>query len=194
MGNVPEKIISEVIPNMDFHKHVLVVGGGADNTVTELIRNKKCERITYIDISNILAAKAVLRLNSSGLMGKLQTDFIVKDFLSMESERVFDALVFPYYLDLFENSEIHENIVKTKRILNQNGVVYVIDFASSIKSSAWQRIKEWGLYFVFHPITKVNRRTFPNHKQLFEKNGFKQTHSSTYKNGFYAALTFKRNL
>jgi len=193
MGNTPEKIIAKSIPEMGFHRHILVVGGGADNTLIELIRNKKCDHLTHIDISEVLSRKAKLRLENSRLSNKIKTDFIVKDFLSMGSDLQFDALVFPFYLDLFENSEIEENIAKVKKILKENGAVYVIDFSSSTQSNLWQKIKERGLYTLFFPVTKTTRKTFPDYKQLFEKWGFKETHSSTFKNGFYKFLKFTRS-
>lgn len=185
MGNVPEKISAKIIPYFGVHKHILVVGGGADNTIIELIRNKKCENITHIDISRVLSSKARLRLQQSGFLEKAKVDFIVKDFLSMESEIVFDAIVFPYYLDLFLDFEIEENIRKAKQFLTPKGNIYVIDFSSSTKRSMWQKFKAWGLYTIFQPVTKVSRKSFPNHKILFENCGLDEVQSETFKNGFY---------
>ena len=191
MGNVPEKIIAKSIPILEFHKHILVVGGGADNTLIELIKNKKCEKITHIDISEVLSSKAKLRLQQEGLSDKLKVDYIVKDFLSMESEIKFNAVVFPYYLDLFLDSEIEENIYQARQFLGPKGSIYMIDFSSNTESNYWQRIKEKGLYFLFYPITKTSRSSFPNYKKLFENCGLEEVQSKTFKNGFYKYSKFK---
>jgi len=191
MGNVPEKIIARSVPDFEFHSHVLIVGGGADNTILELIRNKKCERITHIDISKVLSSKANIRLQQEGLESKIEVDYIVKDFLSMESEIEFDAVVFPFYLDLFLDFEIEENIQNAKQLLQPNGSIYIIDFSSSTESSFWQKMKEIGLYKLFYPVTKTSRNTFPNYRFLFEKNGFKQKRSQQFKNGFYVFAEYQ---
>ena len=191
MGNVPEKIIANSIPKFDFHKHVLVVGGGADNALIELIKNKKCERITHIDISKVLSNKAILRLQQEDLESKIRVDFIVKDFLNMESKIKFDAVVFPFYLDLFLDFEIEENIRQSKQFLQPNGSVYVFDFSSSTESSYWQKIKEQSLYYLFYPITKTSRSSFPDYKTLFENCGFAEVESEIFKDGFYKYSKFE---
>ena len=190
MGNVPEKIISKSVPKFDFHKQILVVGGGADNTLIEFIKYKKCEKITHIDISEVLSRKAALRLRQEGLDNKNSVDFIVKDFLSMESGIHFDAVIFPFYLDLFLDFEIEENIRKSRQFLSPKGSIYVIDFSSSTESSFWQSLKAWVLYLIFHPVTHVSRNTFPNYKNLFENCGFVETQTETFKNGFYKYSKF----
>jgi len=185
MANMPEKVLENSIASFEFHSKILVVGGGADNTAIELLRNHKCDELTHVDISNVLSAKGKARLLNQFPESESSIEFMVKPFLDFESKRVFDAIIFPFYLDLFQDDEIIENIEKLKMHLHKNGAVYVIDFLSS--STKWQRFKEWGLYFLFQPLTKVNRRKFPEIEKLFVQCGFIQTQSKRFENGFYCS-------
>jgi len=195
MANNPEKVLSKCIENLPFHSRILVVGGGADNTVLELLKREKCDKILHVDISNVMSILAKERLNSLPQEQKEKVDFLVSSFMRFSPDRTqsFDAVIFPFYFDLFEDAEINLNLNWLKKFVSGKTSIYIIDFQNNSTKNVWKRIKEVGLYVLFQPITKVKRKSFPKLKNLFEKNGFSTQKKESFFNGFYTFLEFKLN-
>ncbi len=195
MANNPEKVLSKCIESLPFHSRILVVGGGADNTVLELLKREKCDKILHVDISNVMSNLAKERIDSLPKEHKEKVDFKVSSFMgfSPATTQSFDAVIFPFYFDLFEDAEINLNLNWLKKFVSGKTSIYIIDFQNNSTQNVWKRIKEVGLYVLFQPITKVKRKSFPKLKNLFEENGFSTQNKESFFNGFYTFLEFKLN-
>lgn len=192
LANEPEKVIAKVILKMGFHFRVLVVGGGADNTVSELFFRNKCTTVTQVDISSVLTKKAQIRLKNKNAAWFRKAKFITSPFLEYESGEKYDAIISPFYLDLFTEWEVKENIEKMKTMLPNGGLIYVIDFANSSKQSTSNKWLIEMLYLLFYPITEVYRKEVPNYRKLFNECGFVLVDESAFSNSLYQNLIFKK--
>ena len=188
LQNNPEKVISKSIESLSYYSDILIVGGGADNTLQELIANKKASKIKHLDISSALSKLAKDRLGSFPV-NKFEVDFKVYSFLEVDNYQKFDLIIFPFYLDLFSDDELIQNITKAKKVLKPNGQILVIDFCSN--SSVWNKIKIFGLYLLFFPVTGNLRFSIPDFRKLFLANEFKLVNSEAYFGSFYKVWLFK---
>lgn len=173
LHNKPERAITNVLANVPLSQNILIVGGGADNTIAELLRLKRCSQITQVDISSVLTRKAKQR-NAKFESNLLPPNYVVSPFLNWNSEQRFDWVIFPFYLDLFADEEVIKNIDQVKKYLNLDGRVLVIDFISDQKMSM---VNSWlikALYFLFYPFTGNFRNQIPDYQTLFSNRGFQQ--------------------
>ena len=191
MANRPEKVISKSVAKLPPHSNCLVVGGGADNTVLELLRLQKAQWIVHVDISEKMSQKAKSRCRKEFPFAT-NVKFEVTPFLEFDSRQKMDAIVFPFYLDLFEDSEILENLFHASKMLSPGGSIYVIDFQKE-NSTKWQKWKARVLYVLFQPFTKVSRSNFPDYEKLCVQKNWKIRQFGQYFNGFYASWEIKTN-
>ena len=191
LANQPEIVISESISEMAFHSNVLVVGGGSDNTLLELFQNQICNTVTHVDISSVLSEKASIRLREKDPEVMDAVKFIAQPFLGIESVESFDAVIFPFYLDLFLLDEVKENIKKTKSLLLPDSRVYVIDFNSNKNSTLLNRLKIKGLYLLFYPFTRIYRKSVPDYDSVFSDLGFTKVKEQKFFKELYQLKVFK---
>lgn len=190
LWNRPEKVISRSVSSMCKASKVLVVGGGADNTVLELLNQSKADFVTHVDISKVLSKKAQTRIKN--IDGVDQVTFIVKPFVEFDSEYKYDAVILPYYLDLFDVNAIKNQIDQVSDLLKPKGHVHVIDFSSSQNQTIWMRLKVRILYEVFYPITGNRNYRIPDFDLLFKKTGFKKEFEESFYDGFYSLKVFTK--
>ena len=191
LANQPEKVINQAVASMDFYSSVLVIGGGADNTLIELLAQNKCDNITHIDISSVQTQKGKDKLQSENKEWFKKVAFKTIPFLDFHTNLKFEAIVCPFYLDLFTEWEVRENIEKIKTHLSKDGLVYVIDFSSRASTSKQNILLIKILYSLFYPITGVYRTKVPNYKDLFKEKGFELFAEQVLYNGRFQVLAFK---
>lgn len=170
LQNNPEKAIRSFIPKIRPVDFALVVGGGADNTLIELFNHDKANHVTHVDISWVLSEEGSNRWHSHINYEPGKVSFRVTPFLDFKGKK-FDAVIFPFYLDLFQTDEVMKNIYKAKEHLVNGGFIYVIDFYAT---SFFDRFKIWVLYFLFSPFTGVFRSKLPKYEKLFAEAGFEK--------------------
>lgn len=190
LGNQPEKAISKSIPFIESDTHFLVVGSGADNTVIELVQNKKCEQITHVDISSVLSKKGQNRFEIDCPKSSVPVNYVVQPFLEFNSNEKFDAIVFPFYLDVFAEDEVRLNIAHSVSLMENRGKFYVIDFISSEDISAKNRMLIKLLYVLFYPFTTIKRSQVPDYKSLFGEFGLVESERKLFCSNRYSLQVF----
>ncbi len=191
LANTPEKVISKSVPHFGLHRNVLIAGGGADNTMQEIIKNECCPEITHLDISSVLSGKAKARFQNAQFEMGANVKFVVSPFLEYETETKFDSMVFPFYLDLFTNEEVIENIHKAKSLLSNNSSIYVIDFSPAQDLGWFNDLVVRALYVLFYPLTNVYRKSTPDYTKLFLNNGFVKKKELKFYKGLYSFKEFE---
>ena len=190
LGKGPEEIIVEAVKQLPTVKKILVVGGGADNTIVELLSLKKTEQIILVDISDVLLKKAQSRIVESPY-DITNVSFELTPFLKYWSTQKFDVIIFPFYLDLFSDEEIMENIKKAKRMLSSKGQMMIVDFSNSEKLNVWNRSKVFLLYVLFYPISGNIRKSIPPYSVLMSAYGVKKKTCGYSSNNLYQWLLFE---
>lgn len=192
LWNRPEKVITKSIALINPDSNVLVVGGGADNTIQQLLKQEKAKAITHLDISKVLSEKARKRIKN--VSGCEQVNFEIKPYLEMDAKPVFDVVILPFYLDLFDAIDLEKNINHTAKNLKPNGQVYVIDFSSSQNQTLWMRLKVRILYLLFYPVIGNRNTRIPDYDVFFKECGFKKEFEKCFYNGFYSIKAFRKSI
>ncbi len=190
LGTTPEAVIGKTIKELETFHNVLVVGGGADNCVSELIQNQKSKKITLVDVSATLLEEAKVRIQNRNT-SKVDIALINCAFLDFESTKKFDLVIFPFYLDLFSDQEVHQNIMHVSSKLNNMGKVLIIDFSSSKKQSFINQVKVALLYALFLPISGTFRLAIPNYYLLFSTFDFQLIRERTHASRLYNSQIFQ---
>lgn len=192
LWNRPETVISKSVLELNQHQNTLIVGGGADNTVEEILGHRKTDFLTHLDISSVLSQKAQKRISALSLETENVT-FKVAPFFEFKTEVKYDAVIFPFYLDLFSEQDVKKNVEFAKNVLAEGAYVYVIDFSSNQKQTTWMQFKVAFLYLVFYPIIGNPRWSIPNFDQLFLESGYTKQFETDYYGGFYSLKVFRLN-
>ncbi len=189
LGNTPEQVIAYAVSKIKPSGNVLVIGGGGDNTSLELLKLENVKSVTLIDISSVLLDVASQRLRLHARYADAQLEKV--SFLDFQTSSKFDCIISPFYLDLFADQEILDNIKRFNELLNVNGKILVIDFSNNQDSSKKGRIIIAFLYAVFFIITRSFRFRIPLYKPLFLSVGFELSYKEFIK-GTYQILSFRR--
>ena len=192
LANQPEKVISEAILKMDYNQQVLIVGGGADNAVIELISNRKCDFVTQVDISSVLNEKGRQRLAMKNPVWLKIASFVTCPFLNYEPDEKYGAILSSFYLDLFKEPEVKSNIDKMSELLIEGGIIVVTDFSDSKLQSNSNKWLIQLLYILFYPFTGVYRKRVPEYKKIFSEQGFTLMSETYFSNNLYQNLVFKK--
>ena len=97
-----------------------------------------------------------------------------------------------FYLDLFTEWEVRENIEKMNMLLIPQGVVYVVDFLSNPDVSKQNALLIKLLYALFYPFTGIYRTEVPNYKEIFKEFDFELVKENTFFKNRYQVLAFRR--
>ncbi|MGB0390134.1 MAG: class I SAM-dependent methyltransferase [Salibacteraceae bacterium] len=195
LKNQPENAIAIGVSRLKrLYTKILIVGGGADNTIEELLKLESVIEITQVDISETLTNKSKKRIQS-GVKPKHNVCYEVNAFLDWQSLKKFDLIICPFYLDLFGDEEILKNLEKMKSMLNPEGEILVIDFKSFANQSIRQQWQLRILYLLFYPFTGIIRKATPDYLTLFDKKKYKLRSEIPLALPSYSALLFglKRN-
>lgn len=135
---------------------VLIVGGGTG----QLLEQIQCKQITYLELSNSMLEKAKKRTALSNVT------YVLSDFNEWSSDHQFNKIIFPFFLDCFQEDRVNQILAKSKHLIVPNGSLIVLDFQ---KSSWWKDAIIKVMYVFFRlfsglegkkllPITRIIQR------------------------------------
>jgi len=152
---------------IDADDTVLILGGGSGNLLEWL---PKC-KVVYLE----KAEKMVSRAQKRG-----HAEFIVSDFLEWESEKKFDWVICPFFLDCFTSEELDQALVKIQSGLKANGRLLVIDFQNKMRSQQFL-IKSMLLFFRL--VAGLSARELVDFRTNLPERGFALKEQRDFLNG-----------
>ena len=129
--------------------NVLILGGGTGEILEHL---PLCENIDYVEKSHLMIRRAKRRLVNRPV------DFIREDFLNFQSDRKYDIIICPFFLDCFGEENLLTVISICKQKLTSGGKMIVIDFAEN-SSGSWI-VKR--MHFFFRITANLESRNLKN--------------------------------
>lgn len=158
--------------NLKGKRHILIAGGGSGKLLEGL--DNACN-VTFLDLSKMMIMKARLRRSVS-----INT-FIRADLLKWESTKVYDAIVFPFFLDSFQEQNLQLILSKTKGMLKDSGELHVIDFQTI---GAARNFLVKLMYIFFRILTKMEGKRLLDINGEIQKAGLSSISESLYYNGW----------
>lgn len=163
LGDEPNTLLKKIEVSKEWSK-VLIVGGGNDGLLKQILNTSRVDRIDYLDISSssIHLSKKTVRDH--------RVNFIRADFTSFDSDQRYDAIIFPFFLDMFYDPEILTMIYSSRKLLEDNGFLIIIDFENSGSRKHMLLIRI--LYLLSIPLNLRMRWKIPDFNTLAKLGGF----------------------
>lgn len=152
---------------------VLVVGGGTGSFLESLVVNADPREIYYVDISDRMIAKAQRRMQRlPNYQGKVT--WIVGTMDDLPSEVRVDAAITYFFLDVFKQSGMEEQIRKISSHVAEEGKWLFADFIYAknflMRPISWCLIKM--MYLIFKIVAAIPANSLPDFRRGFEKEGW----------------------
>jgi ubiquinone/menaquinone biosynthesis C-methylase UbiE len=138
------------------HTTILVLGGGNGEILTGF---KKGQKIDFVDSSSVMISLAKKRKCAA------KASFIEANFLSYSFSHQYDAIICPYFLDVFPEEQLDQVLQKIYALLNVDSSLLVADFYPN--NANWIRKQLLAFMFLFFRLMSNLENKKYNH--LFEK-------------------------
>jgi ubiquinone/menaquinone biosynthesis C-methylase UbiE len=162
---------------------VLVVGGGAGRILPALLRTAPA-RVVWVDASDGMTARARRRAN-----GDARVAFRVGGLETIGREERFDAVVTPFFLDLFESAGLASVVGRLAATLGPDGEWIHADFAHD-------RFRPLSslLYALFRVGCGVEARQVADWDEVFAGEGFVAVERHAALDGWLCAMRLCRTV
>lgn len=147
------------LPEIKGSDRVLILGGGTGKLLEHF---PFCESIDYVEKSKSMIRKAKKRLVNRSI------NFHQQDFFEFESQKKYDVIVCPFFLDCFNESNLRFVIAKCKRALKEQGRLIVADFEPKRDSREILSL----MHFFFRIIANLESGNLQNINEKALKAGF----------------------
>jgi ubiquinone/menaquinone biosynthesis C-methylase UbiE len=187
-GNALEDAIKLHLNSSSLSGHVLIVGGGNDNSLNEVLKHHEVTQVTYVDLSERLVYRAKQNWKDPKYLAKVH--FEVNDFLDWHSSVSVQHICMPFFMDLFSDQQVTQLFQKTYELLSPKGQLHIIDFHVTPHSSVTMQRIIRVLYLIFGWFTGVKRQLPPRYMELNKSN--LTFESSTQHKPFLIGQTFTK--
>jgi ubiquinone/menaquinone biosynthesis C-methylase UbiE len=171
-GQKLNKATTHFLNQIKSKDQVLIVGGGSGSILKYL--PKDCD-IYYVDQSDAMISMSKKIRNN-------KVSYSAVDFRYYNGARKYDWIIFPFFLDLFEDSAILEMLDKAKSLISKNGKWIITDFANTSKIRHQLLLKM--IINGITPLVNLKIKKLADINQLVLGQDMVQLASKTWGNGF----------
>ncbi|MEP5105082.1 MAG: class I SAM-dependent methyltransferase, partial [Ekhidna sp.] len=114
-------------------------------------------------------------------------NFHQQDFFEFESQKKYDVIVCPFFLDCFEIQGLTKVIAKIRSQLKPDGKLIITDFERSNINSFILKI----MLIFFKLFSKLETNRLLDIRAILKENGFNESETSFYKKGIFSALYYQ---
>ena len=173
-------------------RRVLVLGDGDGRCLARLVRVAPGARVTSIDASPAMLARARARL---GVAERARVDFIRADARTVELPTdAFDAVVTLFFLDCFTDADVRQIVARVVPALAAGAQWLFADFA--VPARGWRRLRArlWVgfLYACFRWETGIEARHLPDMEGAIANAGLRPIAEGTGEAGLLRTVLFDR--
>jgi ubiquinone/menaquinone biosynthesis C-methylase UbiE len=161
---------------------ILILGEGNGRFLLECRRQFPDAKITVVDASSRMLARARRRLEGQGFNGG-RIDFICADALAWTPpERAFDLIVTHFFLDCFRADQLETLIPMLARAAAPRANWLFADFQAA--TEGWARFRSrvilWLMYRFFTVVTQLPAGTLTPPDSLLQRHGFSLREREVY--------------
>ena len=165
-------------------QRLLVLGGGSGWILDYLCKDYPQLEIDYIDLSPRMIAAARSRACDNKRVSFIEgTEENIPD-------RIYDAVITNFYLDMFDDSSLGKVIEKISNSLDDQARWIVTDFVNEQHRHA---ILLWIMYRFFRVITGIKATRLIDWQSQMRVAGLELLESRKFKNEFIATNLYKKN-
>ena len=155
-------------------RHALMLGEGNGRFLAAFLAAHPHARVTCVDASAAMLARARARLAAKGIDDAAVT-FIHSDILRWSPPRArFDVIVSHFFLDCFQSDEIERIVEKILPLATANAHWLLADFREPTSGPAkWRaRMILRAMYLFFRRVTKLTGSRITTPESFLEPRGF----------------------
>ena len=162
--------------------HVLILGEGNGRFLLECRRQLPNAKITVVDASARMLARARQRLEGQGINSE-RIDFVCADTLTWTPpEGPFDLIVTHFFLDCFRAGQLDPLIATLAHAAAPGANWLLADFQSA--PAGWARFRSklilWLMYRFFTVVTRLPASTLTPPDVFLERHGFQLREREVY--------------
>jgi len=161
-------------------KNILIIGAGSGEIIKYLNPNVNYTLVEKSNIFHQLCLKQVVYTQSKNI------NLINGDFFEIKLKQNFDGVIFPFFLDLLNESEIKKTLQKTEFLLEKTGILLTLDFKSP--SNFMESFHLKFLYFIFRLTDNIKAKNLPSLNLV----NFKIMQEKDYKIGLFYKLQSRK--
>ncbi|SNS54254.1 Methyltransferase domain-containing protein [Ekhidna lutea] len=158
--------------------HVLILGGGTGKLLEYI---PKSGELDFVEKSVRMLDRAKRRKFHGSI------NFIQSDFLEFESDKRYDVIICPFFLDCFDQQSLNTVIAKIKRLLSTNAKLIVVDFE---KRKVNTLLLDSMLIF-FRWCANLETIKLLDLRSFLKKNNFQENEIKFYHKGVFSALYYQ---
>ena len=172
-----QQMVNWVTPN----SNVLILGGGTGKLLEQFKHNAV---IDYVELSNKMMVRAENR------MCVPKVSFYNQDYLLFDTDKQYDYIICPFFLDLFMPTELKLVLDKIKSELKDNGELLVLDFSS--KNIGWFNLFLLQVMILFFRLfSGIKIKSYNNLFDEIETKGFEELDGFSKRNNFVLGKKYK---
>jgi tRNA (cmo5U34)-methyltransferase len=168
-------------------KEVLIIGGGTGWIAREVLNVSPSIHVTYIEASqqmlNLTVRKITSRESRVTLIHGIHEDIV--------SNKVYDAVITNFFLDLFKEEDLAGVISRIKSHLDKNSLWLISDFENCNKG--WQKILLYVMYYFFRVTSRVSTKKLANWRAVMFREGLKEMKCERFYHGFIYSGLYQLN-
>jgi tRNA (cmo5U34)-methyltransferase len=165
--------------------NVLILGGGTGWIIRKLLQINPGVNIWYIEASSAMIQRARKKVAK---FHKDRIHFIHGTEDSVPTEINYNAVITPFFLDLFSMTSLKEVIRKIRKTLTPDALWLATDFVDNHKW--WQRVALRLMYLFFRIICGIESKELPAWENVLRESGCEELKSNYFFNTFIKATLF----
>ena len=183
-GKTIRKVQQHYLSLIPAHSRILIIGGGTGWILTDILSlRKNLQHITYLEASAAMLEQADKKLTAYKAL-HTDSNFPAITFIQGTEDNIpqhnfYDVVITNFFLDIFDDTELQEVMMKLSRSLHPEGIWLFSDFNICEKpmNAWWQRLLIRVMYWFFKMSCHLNPVSLPDFGRIFYQLGFIQTHS-----------------
>lgn len=168
---------------------ILLVGGGTGWILEEISKLYASGlKITYVEISAKMIALSKARNTRNN-----SVDFVNIAIENFKTDISFDVILTPFLFDNFNGSKAVSVFKKLGRMLNEQGIWFLVDFSLNVKNGRWWKwLMLKSMYLFFKLIRIVEASKLIDMSPYFLKDNYQILEEQFYYGSFIKASVFKK--
>jgi tRNA (cmo5U34)-methyltransferase len=180
-GNI-FKAQTRFLPLIPRESNVLILGGGSGRILQTLFRLDPQAKVWYVEASSAMIRQSIRRAGPNR-----NIHFIHGTEADVPPDIRFDAVIAPFFFDLFEEPYLSGLIKNLLKVSSINSIWLVTDF---VDHAAWHRSFLTLMYSFFNIACGVKPRKLPGWVKILEANGLKLKQRKLYYGRFISANVY----
>lgn len=173
----------EELKSTNHFNNILIIGGGNGELLAEVLSEFPSCTICYVESSAKMNSLAKKRIP---LADKNRVEFFEIDVFHWKNEQHFDAVLLPFFLDLFDLEKQHSLLRRVHHWLAPSGKLIVTDFNNS--EHRFQKLLIGFMYFVFNALNAAETKKLPDFNSLLNSTDWKVKREVFFGKVFYKNL------